>query len=120
MARVKRSVTSRRYRKKVLKAASGYYGRAKNCYTVAIEKVEKGLQYNYRDRKNRKRTFRSLWIVRINAALRAIDQNLKYSNFMGMAAKSGVEINRKMLAHLAAEENEVFNSFVKNIVSSAK
>jgi len=118
MARVKRSVASRKYRKKILKAASGYYGRAHSCFTVAIEKVEKGMQYNYRDRKNRKREFRGLWILRINAALRAIDPSLKYSVFMGKLIKSGCEMNRKMLAHLAMSENDVFKSLVQQIIAA--
>ena len=116
MSRVKRSVVSRAYRKSVLKAASGYRGRAKNCYTVAIQKVEKGLQYHYRDRKHNKRNFRSLWIIRINAALRLLD--MKYSTFMGKLNASELDVNRKMLAEMAVNNKDSFEALVKQIASA--
>ncbi|MEN9782290.1 MAG: ribosomal protein [Pseudomonadota bacterium] len=115
MARVKRSVTARAYRKKVLKQAKGFYGRSKNCYSIAIQKVEKGGQYAYRDRKVKKRSFRSLWIVRLNAALR--EMNLKYSTFINMAKKADVVVNRKMLSHIASSEPKVFAELVSHVVA---
>ncbi len=121
MARVKRSVTSRAYRKKILKMASGYYGRAKNCYTIAIQKVEKGLQYAYDHRRTKKRDFRSLWIMRINAGLRKL--NLKYSTFFGMANKVASDAafelpNRKMLAEMAMNDNTAFVQLVDKVQTS--
>jgi large subunit ribosomal protein L20 len=97
--------------KKIFKLAKGYFGRAKNCYRVAIEKVEKALRYAYRDRRNRKRDFRSLWIQRINAAVR--EHGLVYSKFMGMLNKSGLEINTKMLSEIAISDKDAFGDIVK-------
>ncbi len=114
MARVKRSVTARKYRKnKILDAASGFRGRSKNCFTVAIEKVEKAGQYAYRDRRARKRQMRALWIQRINAFVRA--RGLKYSQFIDKINKSGVAIDRKMFADLAVNNPEAFDAVLKNI-----
>jgi large subunit ribosomal protein L20 len=116
MSRVKRGVIAKKRRKKVLALAAGYRGRNNNCYSVAIEKVEKAMQYNYRDRKNRKRTFRSLWIVRINAALRQM--GLKYSTFMHKLADHDCDVNRKMLADLAMNNEHAFVNFVKTIAEA--
>ena len=113
MARVKRSVASRAYRKKILKLAKGYYGRNKNCYRIAKERVEKAGQYNYRDRRVRRREFRSLWIVRLNAAVREF--GLKYSTFIDLLKKSGVMLNRKVLANLACNEPLVFKQIVESV-----
>ena len=93
MARVKRGVTAHARHKKVLKLAKGYRGRSKNAFRVAIEKVEKGLQYAYRDRRNRKRAFRALWIQRINAGAR--ENGLTYAQFMNGMKKAGVELDRE-------------------------
>ncbi len=112
MARVKRGVTTHARHKKVLNRAKGYRGRAKAAYRVAIERVEKGLQYAYRDRRNRKRTFRALWIQRINAAARA--EGLTYSQFMGGLAKAGIEIDRKVLADLAIREPDAFAALLRH------
>ena len=111
MARVKRGVTAHARHKKVLKLAKGYRGRAKNAFRVAIEKVEKGLQYAYRDRRNRKRAFRALWIQRINAGAR--QNGLTYAQFMNGMKKAGVELDRKVLSDLATREPEAFKSLVE-------
>ncbi|MFN7162910.1 MAG: 50S ribosomal protein L20 [Pseudomonadota bacterium] len=105
---------NRRRHKKVLAMAKGYRGRAKSCFTVAIEKVEKGLQYQYRDRRNKKREFKSLWIQRINAGVRA--QGMTYSTFIHACKKANIAIDRKVLTHLAAFEAEAF----KAVVAQAK
>lgn len=110
MARVKRGVTSHAKHKKIIKLAKGYRGRSKNCFCVAIEKVEKALQYAYRDRKARKRDFRSLWIQRINAAVR--QYGLKYSEFINALKKLGISIDRKILADLAVKSSSVFEELV--------
>ena len=107
MPRVKpSSVATRERHKKVLKMAKGYRGRNSRCYRVALEKVEKGLQYAYRDRKARKREFRSLWITRINAAARL--SGLSYSRFMNGLSKAGIELDRKILAELAVSQPNAF------------
>jgi large subunit ribosomal protein L20 len=93
------------------KLAKGYRGRAKNAFRVAIERVEKGLQYAYRDRRNRKRTFRALWIQRINAGAR--QNGLTYAQFMNGMKKAGIELDRKVLSDLAAREPEAFKSLVE-------
>jgi len=110
MARVKRGVTSHAKHKSVIKLAKGYRGRSKNCFRVAIEKVEKALQYAYRDRKVRKREFRSLWIQRINAAVR--QYGLKYSEFVSALKKQGISVDRKILADLAVKSSSVFEELV--------
>jgi large subunit ribosomal protein L20 len=110
MARVKRGVTAHARHKKVLKLAKGYRGRANSAFRVAIEKVEKGLQYAYRDRRNRKRAFRALWIQRINAGAR--QNGLTYAQFMNGMKKAGVELDRKVLSDLAMREPEAFKSLV--------
>jgi large subunit ribosomal protein L20 len=111
MARVKRGVTAHARHKKVLKLAKGYRGRAGTAFRVAIEKVEKGLQYAYRDRRTRKRNFRALWIQRINAGART--HGLTYSQFMNGMKKAGIELDRKVLSDLAAREPEAFKSLVE-------
>src|SRR4029077_4545360 len=102
MARVKRGVTSHAKHKKTFKAAKGYYGRRKNTIRIAKQAVEKANQYAYRDRKNRKRSFRALWIQRINAAAR--EQGMTYGRFIDGLGKAGVEVDRKVLADLAVRE----------------
>lgn len=106
MARVKRGVTAHKRHKKVLKEAKGYYGARSRVYRVAKQAVTKAAQYAYRDRKQRKRQFRSLWIVRINAAARL--NGLSYSCFMSGLKKSGVEVDRKILADLAMNDSSAF------------
>ncbi|MDG1743057.1 MAG: 50S ribosomal protein L20, partial [Polaribacter sp.] len=107
------SVASRKRRKKILKAAKGYFGRRKNVYTVAKNAVEKGMLYAYRDRKNNKRNFRSLWIVRINAAARL--HGMSYSQFMGKVKANNIELNRKVLADLAVNNPDAFKAVVEKI-----
>lgn len=114
MPRSVNAVASRRRRKKVLNLAKGYYGSRSKVFTVAKNTVEKGLQYAYRDRKNKKRTFRGLWIQRINAAARL--EGMSYSKLMGALHKAGIEMNRKVLADLAMNHPEAF----KAIVTKAK
>ena len=113
MARVSRGVTARARHKKVIKRAKGYFGRRKNVYTVAKNAVEKGLSYAYRDRKTKKRVFRSLWITRINAAAR--QHGLSYSELINQLKVKGIEINRKVLADLAMNDSEKFSEIVKSI-----
>jgi large subunit ribosomal protein L20 len=118
MAHVKRGVTTHARHKKILKMAKGYRGRAKDCFRVAIEKVEKGLRYSYRDRRNKKRTFRSLWIQRINAGVRQHD--MVYSQFMNGLLKSGIEIDRKVLSDLAIHEPAAFAAIVEQSKAALK
>lgn len=110
MTRAKSGVVSKKRHKKVIKMAKGFRGRAKNCFKVAIQKVEKSLQYAYRDRRNRKRDLRGLWIQRINAAVR--EHGMVYSTFMGGLKKAGIEVDRKMLAELAVNNATSFKSLV--------
>ena len=112
MARVKRGVTAHAKHKKVLKAAKGYYGRRKSTFKVARQAVDKANQYATRDRKARKRNFRALWIQRINAAVRAHDEGLTYSRFIDGLTKSGIEVDRKVLADLAVNEPAAFGAIV--------
>jgi large subunit ribosomal protein L20 len=114
MARVKRGVTTHARHKKVLELAKGYRGRASTSYRVAIEKVEKGLRYAYRDRRAKKRNFRGLWIQRINAGVREL--GMTYSQFMNGVKRAGIELDRKVLSDLAIQEPEAF----KAIVASAQ
>jgi len=111
MARVKRGVTTHARHKKVIDQAKGYRGRNKNVFRAAIERVEKGLQYAYRDRRVRKRTFRGLWIQRINAGVR--EHGLTYSQFINGMKRAGVELDRKVLSDLAVREPEAFKSLVE-------
>jgi large subunit ribosomal protein L20 len=110
MARVKRGVTAHARHKKVLELAKGYRGRGSTAYRVAIERVEKALQYAYRDRRNRKRDFRALWIQRINAGAR--EHGLTYSQFMHGIKLAGLELDRKVLSDLAVREPEAFEAIV--------
>jgi large subunit ribosomal protein L20 len=111
MARVKRGVTSHAKHKKILKAAKGYYGRRKNTIRIAKQAVEKANQYAFRDRKRRKRTFRALWIQRLNAAVRNFD--LTYSRFIAGLTKAGVTVDRKVLSDLAIREPAAFQVIVE-------
>ena len=116
MARVKRGVTSHAKHKKVLKAVKGQWGRRKNTIRVARQAMEKAMQYAYRDRRAKKRDFRSLWIQRINAGVRM--QGLTYAKFINGLAKSKTKLDRKVLAELAYNNPEVFKSIVKKVQSS--
>ncbi|MGH6881057.1 MAG: 50S ribosomal protein L20 [Hypericibacter sp.] len=111
MARVKRGVTTHARHKKVVDAAAGYFGRSSTNFRIAIEKVEKGMQYAYRDRRNKKRDFRGLWIQRINAGVR--EHGLTYSQFIAGIKKAGIEVDRKVLADLAVREPAAFGALVK-------
>lgn len=112
MTRVKRGVTSHARHKKVLKAAKGFYGRRKNCYRTARSAVEKSWQYQYRDRKNRKRNFRSLWIQRINAAVRQHSETMTYAVFINGLLKANIEIDRKVLSELAISNEVAFKALI--------
>ena len=111
MARVKRGVTSRAKHKKVLKAVKGQWGRRKNTIRVARQAMDKSMQYAYRDRRNKKREFKSLWIQRINAGVRA--EGLTYSKFIHGLNKSGIKLDRKILAEIAYDNPEAFKTIVK-------
>ena len=113
MPRSVNHVASRAKRKKILKLTRGYFGARKNVWTVAKNTWEKGLTYAYRDRKNKKRSFRALWIQRINAAARM--EGMSYSQLMGALHKAGVEINRKVLADLAMNHMEAFKAIVAKV-----
>lgn len=120
MARVKRGVVAHAKHKKVLKAASGYYGRRKNTIRTAKAAVDRSMQYQYRDRKRKKRTFRSLWIQRINAAVREASGNsLTYGRFIDGLNKAGIEIDRKVLADIAVHDAAAFKSLVEQASSAA-
>ena len=113
MPRSVNHVASRAKRKRILKLTRGYYGARKNVWTVAKNTWEKGLTYAFRDRKNKKRNFRALWIQRINAAARLED--LSYSKLMGLIHKAGIQINRKVLADLAVNNPEAFKAIVDKV-----
>ena len=113
MPRSVNSVASRKKRKKILKQAKGYFGRRKNVWTIAKNAVEKGLSYAYRDRKNKKRTFRALWITRINAGARL--HGLTYAELMGKLKSNNIDINRKVLADLAMNNPEAFAEIVNKV-----
>ena len=113
MPRSVNHVASRARRKKILKLAKGSFGRRKNVWTVAKNSVEKGLQYAYRDRRNKKRSFRALWILRINAGARL--HGMSYSQFMGQMNTSGIELNRKVLADLAMNHPEAFTKVCESV-----
>ncbi len=113
MPRSVNSVASRAKRKRILKLAKGYWGRRKNVWTVSKGAVEKGLTYAYRDRKAKKRQFRKLWILRINAAARL--HGMSYSQFMGKLGKSDVQLNRKVLADLAMNHPDAFKAVVDQV-----
>ena len=118
MSRVKRGLTAHARHKKILDMAKGYRGRNKNVFRVAVEKVEKGLQYAYRDRNAKKRSFRSLWIQRINAATRIHD--MTYSRFISGLIKAGVELDRKVLADIALKEPQAFAKLVETAKAALK
>ncbi len=113
MPRSKNAVASRARRKKILKQAKGYFGRRKNVYTVAKNAVERGMQYAYEGRKQKKRNFRSLWIQRINAGAR--EHGMSYSEFMGKVNAKGIKLNRKVLADLAMNHPEAFKAIVDEV-----
>jgi large subunit ribosomal protein L20 len=113
MARVKRGVTTHARHKKVLKASKGFFGRSSTNYRIALERLEKSLQYAYRDRRVKKREFRALWIQRINAAVR--EHGLTYSRFIDGIKKTGIEIDRKVLAALAFDDPAAFAEVVKAV-----
>ena len=113
MPRSVNAVASRARRKKIIKAAKGYFGARKNVYTVAKNAVEKAMQYSYRDRRAKKRTFRALWITRINAGAR--QHGMSYSQFMGAVKSKGIELNRKVLADLAMNHPEAFEAVVNKV-----
>ena len=112
MPRTKTGPVTHARHKKIVKAAKGYYGRRKNVFKVATQAVDKANQYATRDRKNRKRNFRALWIQRINAAVRAADESLTYSRFINGLALAGIEVDRKVLADLAVNEPDAFGAIV--------
>ncbi len=118
MARVKRGVVSHAKHKKVLKAAKGYYGRRKNTIRIAKQAVERAMQYNYRDRKRRKRTFRALWIQRINAAAR--ENGLTYGRLIDGLNKLGVEVDRKVLADLAVHDAAGFKALADQAAAAVE
>ena len=113
MARVKRAVNAKKKRRTVFKRAKGYYGAKSRQYRAAKEQVQHSLQYAYRDRRNKKRNFRALWIQRINAAARL--EGMSYSVLMGALNKAGIEINRKVLADLAVNNPEAFKAIVEKV-----
>ena len=118
MSRVKRGVTSHAKHKKTLKRAKGFYGRRKNTIRAAKAAVDRSAQYAYRDRKNRKRSFRGLWIQRINAATR--EHGLTYSQFMNGILKAGIEVDRKVMADLAVREPAAFKALVDQAQAALK
>ena len=113
MPRSVNNVASRARRRKILKQVKGQFGRRKNVFTVAKNALEKGLKYSYRDRRNKKRTFRSLWINRINAAAR--EHGMSYSEFMGNLKKKNIDINRKVLADMAMNNPNAFKAIVEQL-----
>lgn len=118
MTRAKSVGSTKRKHKKILKLAKGYRGRAKNCYRTAVQRVEKGLQYAYRDRRAKKRDFRSLWVARINAAAR--EHGLVYSVFIGGLKKANIDVDRKILAELAVNNPDSFAHFVEEAKKALK
>lgn len=113
MSRVKRGVTTHARHKKIIKMAKGHYGRRKNCFRVAVQSVEKALQYAYRDRRTRKRDFRGLWIQRINAGVR--QYGLTYSRFINGLKIAEISMDRKVLADIAVREPAAFEAIVKQV-----
>ena len=116
MARVSRGVTTKARHKKVLKRAKGFYGRRKNVFRIAVQSVERSLQYAYRDRRNRKRDFIGLWIQRINAGVRMY--GMTYSQFINGLKKATIDIDRKILAELAVNQPEIFKTLVAKVQST--
>lgn len=117
MSRAQTSLPTKRRHKKILKLAKGFRGRSSTCFRVAIEKVEKALQYAYRDRRNRKRDFRALWIQRINAAVR--QHGMVYSTFMGLMNKANISLNRKMLSEIAIHYPEQLTDIINQVKQAA-
>ena len=113
MPRANSSVPRHRRHRKIVKLAKGYYGRRKSNFRSAKDAVEKGLQYSYRDRRNKKRTMRSLWIIRINAAVR--QHGLSYSKFINLLKEKNIDINRKSLAYMAVNDPDGFSAIIKSI-----
>ena len=113
MPRANSSVPRRAKHKKIIKQAKGYFGTRKSNYRTAKDAVQKALQYSYRDRRTKKRDFRRLWIIRINAAVR--EHGLSYSKFISSLKENNIEINRKSLAHMAVHEPESFSDLIKNL-----
>lgn len=118
MARIKRGVAAHARHKKVIKMAKGFRGRSKNCFRIALRRVEKSLQYAYRDRRTKKRDFRALWIQRINAAVR--EHGLTYSRFINGIQKAGIEVDRKVLADLAMNNPDAFNNIIEQVKGHIK
>ena len=118
MAHVKRGVTKRARHRKILKMTKGFRGRAGTCYRVSINRVEHGLQYAYRDRRNKKRTFRALWIQRINAAAR--EHGLVYSEFMHGLVLAGITLDRKVLADIAVKDAALFKELAGKVQAALK
>ena len=116
MPRVKRGMTARRRRKKVMERASGFYSSGSRCFTAAKQMSDRAMVFSYRDRKVRKRAFRTLWIQRINAAVHL--HGFNYSEFMGAFAKSGLQLDRKSLAELAVRDSQAFGQIVKQVMAS--
>ena len=116
MARVKRGTTTHARHKKVLKASKGFYGRTSTTYRAALERLEKSLQYAYRDRRTKKRDFRGLWIQRINAAVR--EHGLTYSRFINGLKKAGIEMDRKVLAAIAYDDPSTFKAILDKVQSA--
>ena len=116
MTRVSRGVTAKARHRKILKRAKGYYGRRKNVFRVAVQAVERGMQYAYRDRRKRKSDFRGLWIQRINAGVRT--HGMTYSQFINGLKKAAIEIDRKILAELAVNQPEAFKALVEKAQSA--
>ena len=119
MSRTKGGTVTHRRHKKVLDQAKGYYGRRSKTFKVAKQAVDKANQYATRDRKNRKRQFRALWIQRINAAVRMVDAELTYSRFINLLSKAGIEVDRKVLADLAVNEPDAFAAIVNQAKTAA-
>ena len=120
MSRTKCGTVTHARHKKVLKAAKGYYGARSTNFRTATQAVDKANQYATRDRKNRKRNFRALWIQRINAAVRAIDAEMTYSRFINALGLAGIEVDRKVLADLAVHEPEAFNAIAAQAKAAAE
>ena len=118
MSRVKRGVTKRARHKKIIKMAKGYQGRAKNCYRIALQRVEKALQYAYRDRRTKKRDLRGLWIQRINAAVR--EYGLVYSRFASGLKLANIDLDRKILSDIAVKEPNAFKQIVEKVKTVLK
>ncbi len=114
MSHAQSSLITKHRHKKILKLAKGYRGRSSKCYRIALQRVEKALQYAYRDRRNRRREFRSLWIQRINAAVR--QHGIVYSKFIACLKKSQIDINRKILSDLAITQPEAFNAIITQVI----